>query len=140
MKKHPDRLASLGITPERYGELQDMCRQYPEHVRKIRRVRAGIVDRPSRKGGAWKRPDPTGNTAVNIAVEVEWMEARVRMIDNCAKLAAPAAIAMAILKNVTEGRSYEHLRPPCGKNQFYDFRLWFYVLLDRAMKSAVKFQ
>ena len=140
MRKHPDRLASMGITPERYRELQDMCRQYPEHVRKIRRVRAGIVDRPTRKGGGWKRPDPTGNAAVNIAVEVEWMEARVKMIDNCVKLAAPAAIAKAILKNVTEDWSYEYLKPPCGKNQFYDYRHWFYVLLDRAMKSAVKFQ
>ena len=140
MRKHPDRLASMGITPERYRELQDMCRQYPDHVRRIRRVRAGIVDRPTRKGGGWKRPDPTGNAAVNIAVEVEWMEARVKMIDNCVKLAAPAAIAKAVLKSVTEGRRYEDLSPPCGMNQFYDARLWFYVILDRSMKSAVKFQ
>ena len=140
MRKHPDRLAGMGITPARYGELQDMCRQYPDHVRQIRRIRAGIVDRPARRGGGWKKPDPTGNAAVNIAVEVEWLEGRVKMIDNCIKLAAPATIAKAILKNVTEGKSYEYLRPPCGQNQFYEARLWFYVLLDRAMKSAVKFQ
>lgn len=136
MRKHPALLEEAGIDAMRYNELQWICRQYPGYVRKIRRVRAGIVDRPPGRAGRWKRPDPTGNAAVNIAGEVAWMEARVKMIDACARKVAPAAVAKAIVKSVTErGASYETLRPPCGRRQFFDLRLWFYRYLDEALKG-----
>lgn len=130
MRKHPARLESAGISPARYRELQNMCRQYPEYARRIRQVRAGIVDKPRRKGGGWQQPDPTGNAAAGIADEVGWMEARVKLIDACARRAASAAIAKAIVKSVTEGKRYDELRPPCGFNQFYDAKLTFYIILD----------
>ena len=141
MRKHPVRLENAGISPARYRELKDMCQQYPEYMAKIRRVRAGIVDKPRRKAGAWTQPDPTGNAAASIADEVAWMEARVKLIDMCARRAAPPAVARAIIKSATEGWSYDRLRqskayrPPCGFNQFYEAKLTFYIILDMEARS-----
>ena len=137
MRRHPKALEEAGISQERYLELMWICRQYPGYVRRIRRVRAGIVDRPGRKSGAWKRPDPTGNAAASIADACAWMDARVKLIDDCARRAAPEAVAEGIVESVTLGRAYDRLRHrvPCGKNQFYDYRLGFFILLDDAMKN-----
>ena len=134
-KKHPQRMIDAGISPARYQELINVCRQYPAYVLKIRRARAGIVDRPRRKSGAWKRPDPTGNAAASIADSCAWESDRVRVIERCAKEAGPPGVTGAILRSVTEGRTWEQLLPPCGRNQFYDYRMWFYILLDNALKN-----
>lgn len=138
MRKHPKRLISAGITPARYQELQAICRQYPAYKRDIRRAHAGIVDRPVRRSGAWKRPDPTGNVAAALADNLSWINARVRLIEHCAERSAPHSVARAILKSVTEGRSYDLLCPPCGKRQFFEHRLWFFVLLDEALRGYEK--
>lgn len=139
MRKHPRALANEGITPERYAELIHACRQYPGYVRYLRRVRAGLEDRPSKagKGGAWRRPDPTGNAAAYVADRTAWYSARVQMIEACARAAAGSAIAPALIECVTEGRAYDALkrRPPCGREMFYRMRLLFFVLLDERQRG-----
>ncbi len=135
MRKHPARLTDAGISPARYQEIQAVCRQYPYYVRHIRRVRAGIVDRPAVRSGKWRRPDPTGNAAAANADALAWECARVKLIEDAADRCAPKPVARAVLKSVTEGRTFENLRPPCGRNMFFECRLWFFVLLDEALKS-----
>jgi len=135
MRRHPSRLIDAGITPERYWELQAVCRQYPGYVQKVRRARAGIVDRPRRRSGKWRRPDPTGNEAAWVADLCAWADRRIRLIEACAEGVGPAPVARAILKSVTEGRTYEQLQPPCGRNQFFDARLAFYVRLNEALMN-----
>lgn len=134
MRKHPSRLADAGISPARYQELQNVCRQYPEYVRHMRRVRAGIVDRPSGRSGKWRRPDPTGNAAAANADALAWESRRINLIESCAARCAPDAVARAVLKSVTEGISYETLMPPCGRRQFFECRLWFFVFLDDVLR------
>ena len=135
MRKHPKRLSEAGITRERLQELQAVCRQYPAYMRHIRAVRAGIVDKPPRRSGKWRLPDPTGNAGAANADALAWECARVKLIESCAARSAPDVVAKAVLKSVTTGVSFEILRPPCGINQFYEARLWFFMLLDDALKN-----
>ena len=138
MRKHPKQLSDEGISAARYAELKNVCRQYQEYKREIRRIQAGIVNRLERSSGAWKRPDPTGNTAVYINDLTGWMAARVKAIEQSAARSAPHAVAGAVLRSVTEGLSYDVLCPPCGKRQFFAYRLLFYILLDVELKDLEK--
>ena len=129
MRKHPKRLSEAGISPARLGEMKNICRQYRAMKRTLEYARQGIVDR-RRPSGAWRRPDPTGNAAINVAAMPE--QRRVRLIEQSAAAVAEPVVAAAILKSVTEDVKYEKLkpRPPIGRNQFYVTVLLFYIELD----------
>lgn len=131
MRTHPARLSNAGITPARYEELRAICRQYRWMKRAMDRARAGIVDRPEGKSGAWHRPDPTGSAAISLAGHP--YAKRMKQIEESAAKVAEPVVAAALLRNVTEGWSYEHLRPPCGEKQFYVIRQLFYIELDRRL-------
>ena len=129
MRKHPKRLSEAGIGPARLGEMKSICRQYRAMKRTLERARQGIVDR-RRSSAAWRRPDPTGNAAVNIAAMPE--QRRVRLIEQAANAVAEPVVAAAILKSVTEDVPYDKLRnrPPCGRRQFYVLVQLFFIELD----------
>ena len=133
MRNHPKRLAAAGIDEHRYEELRAVCRQYPKCKRRMEMARAGIVDRPERRGGAWRRPDPTGNAAMLLADNPD--AKRVRLIDMCVNRVAEPAVAGPLLKYLTTGLAYNYMqpRPPVGRNQFYILALLFYIELDREM-------
>lgn len=133
MRKHPARLSAAGISPARYDELRAICRQYREMKRRLAMAQAGIVDRPERRSGAWKKPDPTGNAAMALADHPD--AKRVKLIEQCAAAVAEPVIAVALLKYVTEGRAWEYQspRPPIGRMQFYILALLFYIELDRRL-------
>lgn len=128
VRKHPARLAAAGISPARYDELRAVCRQYPEYRRQLERARAGIEDRPRRRGGAWKLPDPTGNAAIHLA-SLPFVR-RLRAIEESAAAVAEPAIAEALIKNACEGIQYYRLRPAIGERQFYVLRQLFFIELD----------
>jgi len=113
-----------------------VCLQYRRHKRDIRRAQAGLTDRPARRSGAWRQPDPTGNAAAGIADATEWARRRVRAVEEAAHIAGGSAIAPALIEAVTEGRCYETLkhRPPCGRRQFYAVRLGFFMILDDKLR------
>ena len=129
MRKHPKRLSEAGISPARLGEMKNICRQYRAMKRTLEYARQGIVHR-RRPSGAWRRPDPTGNAAINIAAMPE--QRRVRIIEQSAAAVAEPAVASAILKSVTEDVPYDKLwnRPPCGRRQFYVLVQLFFIELD----------
>ena len=131
MRKHPARLQKAGISPGRYEELKSICRQYREYEAALRRARAGIVDRPERKSGAWHRPDPTGSAAQALADHP--YARRVKLIEQSAAAVAEPVIARAILRSVSEGVSFEVLAPPIGNRQFYILRQLFFIELDRRL-------
>lgn len=132
MRTHPRRLSEAGIGPWRYAEMKAICRQYQEAKRTLDDARRGIMDK--RQGrGAWKPPDPTGNSAVILAA---MPQARtVKLVEESAGAVADRATVPALIESVTRGRPYEKLRhkPPCGHNQFGRVRLAFYIELDRRM-------
>ena len=55
---------------------------------------------------------------------------RVPVIEKAAR-AAREDLFPYLLENVTTGRTYEQLNPPCGRNQFFDARKRYFVELDR---------
>lgn len=135
MRTHPKILTGAGIGPWRYAELRAICRQYPEAKQKLEDARRGIMDRrPGR--GAWKRPDPTGNSAIILAA---MPEARVvKLVEESAAAVADRATVPGLIESVTRGREYTRLknRPPYGVNQFYRIRLAFFIELDRRMYAV----
>lgn len=134
MRKHPARLAAAGISPARYDELRAICRQYWECKRRLAWAHAGIVDRPERRSGAWKKPDPTGNAAMALADHPD--AKRVKLIEQCAAAVAEPIVARGLLLYVTKGRAWEYQspRPPIGRNQFYVIAQLFYIELDRCLE------
>ena len=137
MRKHPKRLSEAGIGPARLGELKNICRQYRAMKRTLENARHGIVDR-RRASGAWRRPDPTGNAAINIAAMPE--ARRVRLIEQSAAAVAEPVVASAILKSVTEDVPYDKQwnRPPCGRRQFYVLVQLFFIELDGRLWAVEK--
>ena len=129
MREYPKRLEAAGIDRLRMFELCYICRQYRANRRKVERARAGIVDKRG-GSGAWHRPDPTGNAAINIAAMPE--ARRVQIIEQAANAVAPPSIAEAIITSACDGVPYEKMRhrPPCGRNQFYTMRMDFFIRLD----------
>ncbi len=137
MRKHPKRLSEAGISPARLGEMKNICRQYRAMKRMLEYARQGIVDR-RRPSGAWRRPDPTGNAAVNIAAMPE--QRRVRLIEQSAAAVAEPVVAAAIIKSVSEDVPYDKLRnrPPCGRRQFYVLVQLFFVEMDARLWADEK--
>lgn len=132
MRSHPKTLSEMGIGPWRYAELRAICRQYPEAKKRLEEARRGIMDRkPGR--GAWRQPDPTGNSAIILAA---MPEARiVKLVEGSAAAVATPSIAPGLIESVSRGRPYDQLKhkPPMGHNQFNRLRLTFYVELDRRL-------
>lgn len=133
-RKHPACLAAAGIDEARYGELRNLCHQYPRDKRRLRDVRAGIVDRAGGGCAAWKPPDPTGNRAARVADETRWLSRRVALIEESAGEVCQgygAALRRALIRRVSTGATWEAIQPPMGKNQFYILALQFYIRLHR---------
>ena len=130
MRRHPEKLKKAGITPERYQELQWICRQYARYKRDMRDIRAGLFNAPRIRSGRWSKPDPTGNTAARMADMLAWRKERVRIIERCASAVAPEAISGALLRSVTRGSTWDTLQPLCGRRYFYDLRLDYFIVMD----------
>lgn len=129
-RKHSKKYMEAGISPARLKELKGFCLQYKEMQRIVRMARAGIVDR--REGnGAWRKPDPTGNAAQALADNPA--ARRVKLIEDCAAAVAVPVIAGYILRNVTEGESWDTMTPPVDRNIFYDLTRDFYIELDKRL-------
>ena len=60
---------------------------------------------------------------------------RVSVIERAAA-AAGEFLAPYILANVTEGRTFEQMTVPCGRNQFFQVRKRYFQELDRMLKEA----
>lgn len=111
-------------------ELKYLARQYDEMRRQEAKLRRGEIDRPQ-NGGTWRQSDPTGNTAIGIAIRSK--ADRIRAIEDAARAAAPGMVA-EMLRCVTRGEKYEDVNPPCGRRQFYCARRLFYIELDARIK------
>ena len=127
MKERVKRYEDVGINKNRYLELKYIARQYDALRREEAKLRRGEVDRPEHGNQGWKQPDPTGNTAVGIAVRSN--AHKIKAIEDSAKIAGPE-IYKYLLRCVTRGETYETLVPPCGRAQFYNARRLFFVELD----------
>ncbi|MEG1514914.1 MAG: hypothetical protein RSD95_08535 [Clostridia bacterium] len=121
------------ISKHRYYELRHFCLQYPEWKRRY----ASLDGLPSHaslsarfeSGGT--RSDPT---AMYAEVRLYFYD-RMKMVEDSANESAGHMGAL-LLRAVTEGTSYEHLRAqegvPCCKDAWYAVYRRFFWLLDKA--------
>lgn len=133
------RLEDYGISDLRYDELRALCRRYDELRELERRYRLGDRGGKRTGNGAWKgRPDPTAAEALRRASSpYKWqIDAIEAAADNaCGSMGTD--VRRAIMRNVADGVPYERLGcVPCGRRQFYELRLLFFVYLDRELMRA----
>lgn len=123
------------IEKHRYYELKHFCLQYPIW-KKVYASLEGLSKRPVDVAGFFKE-NPCGDPTAKCAIEKVFYSERIDMIE---KVAADTDSVLAdyILKAVTEGISYDHLKArlniPCCKDIYYDRYRRFFWLLSRARR------
>lgn len=118
------------IEKHRYYELKHFCLQYPIW-KKAHVSLDGLSKRPTDLAifiAANSHSDPTARCAMAKAFYSE----RIEMVENVAWQTDPE-LSSYILKGVTEGLSYNHLKArlniPCCKDTYYDrYRRFFWLL------------
>lgn len=120
------------IEKHRYYELKHFCLQYPSWKRKYN----SLIVYPS----SWPSlVPPTKTNVINDPVtknvdERLFYANRMDMIERVAQ-ETDAELASYILKAITEGISYDHLRArsdiPCCKDTYYDLYRRFFWLLSK---------
>jgi len=123
------------IDRHRYYELKHFCLQYPiwkKTYNSIELYRNGFISR--------ERVSKTNliGKPVEQWVEAQWFfYERIKMVEKTAEDTDPA-FAYYILRAVTEGISYDHLKArleiPCCKDVYYELYRRFFWLLSEARK------
>ena len=120
------------IDKHRYYELKHFCLQY--HIWK--RLHAALdrsrpVSNLEKIGSGNGVSDPTAKRAIRKA----YYSDRIEMVENAA-YDADDILGEDILRGVTEGLSYTHLKSklgiPCSRDTYYDRYRKFFWLLDNA--------
>ena len=120
------------IDKHRYYELKHFCLQYPSW-KKAYSALDGLGHKPTDLAMFYKSnsiSDPTAKCAEARCYYSSWMS----MIERTA-VATDLGFSSYILKAVTEGVSYEHLKArlkiPCCKDTYYDLYRRFFWLLNQ---------
>ena len=124
MSKKDLSLDKYGISKERYRELMYFCMQYSEWKESIE---YGLCSSPSTN-----EPHGTGisNPTERIAIRNQKALDNCRLVEDTARLAGDS-IWKYLLKNVTEGITYEYMDVPCGRRYFYEARRRFFYMLSQ---------
>lgn len=120
------------IDKHRHYELKHFCLQYP-HWKKAYRdcldcdISLAMIEGVKTNKGLY---DPTGTRALTRT----YYSDRIKLVEQAAK-EADEYLWHYILKAVTEGLSYTHLKSrldiPCGKDMYYDrYRRFFWRLSE----------
>lgn len=119
------------IDKHRHYELKHFCLQYPEWKRAYRSSPAASLSVSERLSTTISHSDPTARQAIRKMSYIE----RIRLIEQTAEQ-TDEQLHNYILKAVTEGLSYTHLRTklnmPCSRDMYYDRYRKFFWLLDNA--------
>lgn len=121
---------TIGISRERYLELLNFCRQYPQW-----KIEAGSLlgIRAIKADG---QPHGTGKSdPVVIAAEKrDRLLAKIETVDKCAKSVGNGAWYAVIIQNVCIGRQYtkldKALMPTSDSNTFFKVRREFFRMMD----------
>lgn len=120
------------IEKHRYYELKHFCLQYPVWKKScitldgsLRSCSISVVSQESH---------PKGDPTVECAETRAYFAERIALVERVAKEAADE-LSDYILKGVTEGVSYDHLKAkleiPCCKDKYYELYRRFFFLLSK---------
>lgn len=119
------RLKKYHIDDDYYQELFYFCKRYQSRLDEINSLR-GLT--AANMDGMPKGSMVASQTETK-AIRIDKLSKENELIEQAAIQADPY-IYQYIIKNVTEGTSYEYLRAPCGRRQFYEKRRLFYKILS----------
>ena len=120
----------IGITPERYRELYNFCRQYPDwktEANSLLGIKAIKMDGQPHGSG---KSDPVAMAAEKR----DKLLAKIAIVEECAKEAGGGEWYAALIQNVCIGKSYEQLdkalMPTSFRQEFFAQRRSFFKLLN----------
>lgn len=117
-----------------YNELKWLCRQYYDMRRKIADCYG--ISAVSYDSTGEARGNRTGDPVQERSDKAMRLRAEVEMIDRALEQTAAEPVRGYIKKSVTLGTSFEYLgRVPCGRRQFYEYRMKFFWHLARLKKG-----
>ncbi|MCI1958322.1 MAG: hypothetical protein LKJ25_01700 [Clostridia bacterium] len=115
IRKRDINLSQYNISLYAYRELEYFCLQYSEKKRAFNRLYCLKKHNENLKGLKNKK-------------KIKMLESDINMIETAAKN-ADSQLYSYILKNVTDGISYEYMDVPCGRRRFYELRRLFFFNL-----------
>lgn len=132
-REYNTNLTKYGISKNRFKELQAFCWQYNEKLEDLKNLYSASFVAPevSVMGGV------PGNPTQAKAILTQPLNRDIKLIDECVASACSEDIGVVecLKKSVTEKKSYYNLaNVPCGKNQFYNYRRKFFLLLNEKKK------
>ena len=130
MRNYALKLDDYNIDKRLYHELRYRCLRYPQMIAELEEIREGF--------NSVQEPMPIeqhapGDPTATRAIKALKLAATVREIEKAAVDADPRLYAY-ILANVTREATFEDLRPPCGRRQFFEARRRFYKNLADNVK------
>lgn len=135
MNKRALKLDKYGISNKRYKELCGFCEQYPEWIDELKyktdTVKSvGIADVPLPSS-------QMGDQTSDLAIRRAELQKKCDLIEKTA-IQASADFYPYIIKSVCYEEPFWYLRDimgmPCSQRSFYDYRRYFFYLLDQNKK------
>ena len=125
MRNYSLKLDEYNIDRALYHELRYRCLRYPQMVAELEEIRGGV--------NAVQTPMPVeqhtaGDPTAKRAIKALKLADNVREIERAAAEADPHLYPY-ILANVTQKATFEDMKPPCGRRQFFEARRRFYYNL-----------
>lgn len=121
------------IEKHRYYELKHFCLQYPLW-RKARAALDSLSKRPNNAAAVSKTNKVSSPVEKCVEARLFYTD-RMELLENVAS-ETDEVMAVYILKAVTEGISYDHLKVrmnvPCCKDTYYELYRRFFWLLNKA--------
>ena len=126
VRKRDMKLSDYDISRTKYNELKYFCMQYNEKKQELHRGYGlgNVINDGIPKGNL------PGNPVECTAIRNVMLRADVELIEQTA-MEADSEIYPWIIKNVTEGLSYEYMDVPMCRADFYGVRKYFFYLLSQ---------
>ncbi len=124
VRKRDMKLSDYNISRAKYNELKYFCMQYEEKKQELHRGYGlgAIVNDGMPKGNL------PGSPTERVAIRNVMLQQDIELIEQTA-LEADPEIYQWLIKNVTEGISYEYMDVPKCRSDFYGSRKYFFYLL-----------
>lgn len=127
IKKREMKLSDYHITIDKYNELKYFCKQYDEKKRELHK-NYGLE---SAANDGLPKGNTPGNPTEKTAIKNMMLQRDIELIEQTV-MEADATIYKWLLKNVTQGISYEYLNGvPKNRTDFYCSRRYFFYLLSQ---------
>lgn len=133
-REYKVNLSNYGISSNRLRELEAFCCQYDEKKERLNNLYSAsfVASEVSVMGGL------PGNPTETKAILAQNLREDIKLIDDCVLTACGGDVGIIeyLTKSVTQKKSYYKLTDvPCGKNQFYNYRKKFFLILDEKKNS-----